>query len=435
MHIVFAYATYGGEGSTESSQSFTNNSPQIGNVTAYVFAELAPVTPTTTTLASSPNPSTVGQSVTFTATVSPSPGPTGTIAFTADGATLAGCGAIALASGQAQCATSILAAGSHAMAATYSGDNNYSPSSGALTQVVNPAVVATSTTLVASLNPSAFGQSVTFTATIRPSSGPTGTVAFTADGTTLSECGAVVLASAQAQCSTSTLAVATHAIIATYSGDSNYSGSSGNLSQVVNLVSPILGSFTISATPAYQEVQGGNAATYNLMLTSVDGFAGTVTLSCSGEPLDGTCAFSTGSTVTLAANETAPGGMTVTTTTADAGLWPFGNSDLGFGFSRPSTDGGDAVPLFASFVVPFNCSGLAALLAGVAFPWRRRPRLPRAAARIICFLALLSTLIGISGCGCPSTQHEAYTITITGTSGTQSASATVALLVGQRQIQ
>ncbi len=96
---------------------------------------------TTTTLASSANPSTMGQAVTLTATVTGS-SPTGTLAFTDGGATLAGCGAVALAgtggTRTATCATSSLAVGMHAIVATYSGDTVNAPStSTTLSQQVN----------------------------------------------------------------------------------------------------------------------------------------------------------------------------------------------------------------------------------------------------------------------------------------------------------
>ena len=77
---------------------------------------------TTTGLASSANPSTSGQSVTFTATVSPAPD-AGAVTFLIDGTTPTGCAAraIDLASGQATCEVSGLPAGTHAVTATYDG--------------------------------------------------------------------------------------------------------------------------------------------------------------------------------------------------------------------------------------------------------------------------------------------------------------------------
>ncbi|MGA3213323.1 MAG: choice-of-anchor tandem repeat GloVer-containing protein, partial [Terriglobales bacterium] len=89
------------------------------------------------------------------------------------------------------------------------------------------------TTLTSSLNPSTSGQPVTFTATVTGSS-PTGTVVFTSNGTAVSGCSSVALASGKAQCTTSALPVGSDLIQATYSGDSNNGSSSATLTQVVN---------------------------------------------------------------------------------------------------------------------------------------------------------------------------------------------------------
>jgi DNA-binding transcriptional regulator YdaS (Cro superfamily) len=79
-----------------------------------------------------------GTQVTFTATVTGDV-PTGTIAFKDGAATIAGCGAVALASSQAQCMTSSLALGSHAVTAEFGGDSRNAPSaSAALAHFVSP---------------------------------------------------------------------------------------------------------------------------------------------------------------------------------------------------------------------------------------------------------------------------------------------------------
>jgi hypothetical protein len=93
---------------------------------------------------------------------------------------------------------------------------------------------STTTSLVSSANPSVFGSSVTFTATVAPSSA-TGTVQFYADGATLGSAQSLS-GSGTASVSTSSLAVGTHVITATYSGDTNHLGSTGTLSpnQVVS---------------------------------------------------------------------------------------------------------------------------------------------------------------------------------------------------------
>jgi uncharacterized repeat protein (TIGR03803 family) len=89
---------------------------------------------------STPNPSTAGQSVTITATVGPSgpPQPTGTVSFTSNGNAIAGCTSVTLSNLTAVCVTSGLPTGTDVVVATYSGDNNYGPASGMITQIVNP---------------------------------------------------------------------------------------------------------------------------------------------------------------------------------------------------------------------------------------------------------------------------------------------------------
>ena len=91
---------------------------------------------TTTTLASSLNPSNVGQSVTFTASVAPQFSGTvkGTVTFY-DGATALK--TVALSGGGAKFTTSTLTSGAHNIKATYNGNANFDGSSASLTQTVN----------------------------------------------------------------------------------------------------------------------------------------------------------------------------------------------------------------------------------------------------------------------------------------------------------
>jgi len=101
---------------------------------------------TVTTLASDINPSSFGQSVTFTATVAPvapaSADPTGTVSFT-DGGNALGCDSqplSATAPFTATCTIATLAAGSHSITAQYGGDTNYpdpQPASNTLVQAVD----------------------------------------------------------------------------------------------------------------------------------------------------------------------------------------------------------------------------------------------------------------------------------------------------------
>ena len=97
---------------------------------------LPPPTGTSTALGASPNPSTAGQAVTYTATVSPSPNG-GTIAFKDNGTVISNCGSKAASGGTATCITTYGAAGSHTITASYTGTSAYADSSATpLTQVV-----------------------------------------------------------------------------------------------------------------------------------------------------------------------------------------------------------------------------------------------------------------------------------------------------------
>lgn len=188
------------------------------------------VNPTTTSVVSSLNPSTFGQSVTFTATVAGGTAPTGTVQFK-DNATNLGA-SVALAGTTATFTTSSLSVGTHPITAVYSGDSsNGGSSSPKLSQVVNGiAPGATTTSVVSSLNPSLVGQSVTFTATVNGMS-PTGTVQFNDGASVL---GTGMISAATATFPTSTLALGPHPITAIYSGDAtNATSTSATLIQVV----------------------------------------------------------------------------------------------------------------------------------------------------------------------------------------------------------
>ena len=92
---------------------------------------------TTTTLTASPNPSTFGQLITFTATVTSTLGtPTGNVIFT-DGTVAFGVGTLDV-NGRATLSTSALITNTHVITAAYSGDSSHTGStSSALMAVVN----------------------------------------------------------------------------------------------------------------------------------------------------------------------------------------------------------------------------------------------------------------------------------------------------------
>jgi uncharacterized repeat protein (TIGR01451 family) len=223
------------------------------------------------TLGSSPNPSLVAQSVTFTLAASGGSGtPTGTATFR-EGATVL-CNAVALVSGSAACSISTLAAGSHTVTADYSGDASYNASSASVTQAVNKRDA--DLLLTSSANPSIAGDTVTFSLAATGSAGaPTGTVTFNDGATVL--CSAVALAGGNASCSTSTLGAGAHSITAQYSGDTRYNTRGAALSQTVNAAKSNA-ALSPSASPNPSSV--GQNVTFTLLITGDNGApTGTVT--------------------------------------------------------------------------------------------------------------------------------------------------------------
>jgi hypothetical protein len=158
-----------------------------------------------------------------------------------------------------QCAVSgstvhITGAGSCTITASQPGDSNYNPAADAQ-QSFQIAKASTATALSSSANPSATGQSVTFTATVSsPAGTPAGTVTFKDGGTAISTCSNVLISSGQATCATSALSTGGHTITAEYSGDANFSISSGALS-VSQVVAATLFNFS-QATYTVNERDG-----------------------------------------------------------------------------------------------------------------------------------------------------------------------------------
>lgn len=206
---------------------------------------------TTTSLVVAPNPSTTGQTITLTAGVSAPVGqtlPPGTVQFydnTVQPPSLLGTAQVQ-GSGVVQYAVlryAALPVGTHSLGATYTGADNYRPStSNTVTQVVEPSQQATATALLSSLNPSLPGAPVTFTATVSATTGsstPIGRATFFKDG---AELNTVQLANGVAELTVTDLTEGDYAITAKYLGTRNYSPSTSEVLTQDVLPSPPAGS-------------------------------------------------------------------------------------------------------------------------------------------------------------------------------------------------
>jgi Bacterial Ig-like domain (group 3)/MBG domain (YGX type) len=310
--------SYVGEGSFNGSTGSLTGNPQVVNQAT-----------TTTTVNSSPNPSVFGSSVTFTATVMHWPeGPgtvTGTVTFAVDGTTI---GTGTLSGGVATYTTSNLGVSDdHGIVAIYAGDANFTGSTSATWRhVVNKASTSTSYP-TSSVNPSVFGQPVTFTTTVTagwPGSGtPTGTVTFMDGATTLGT--GTTNGSGVATYTTSTIGVGnSHRIVATYAGDTNFTGStSATLSQAINKADT-----RMAVTSSRNASTYGQSVTFTATVSPVAPGAGTAT---------GTITFLDGGSPICVASALTGGVATCTTSSLSASNHTIATSYVGDGSFNGST--------------------------------------------------------------------------------------------------
>jgi hypothetical protein len=100
---------------------------------------------------------------------------------------------------------------------------------GSVAVLINTSKAATTTTLRSSMNPSYVGQSVTFTVSVSHDGGgtPTGTVSFYDGMTPVAD--AALASTGRATWTTTTLAVGTHSLTASYNGDANFVASTSSI--------------------------------------------------------------------------------------------------------------------------------------------------------------------------------------------------------------
>jgi len=366
-----------------------NFNPATSSPAAVTISALAPAS---VSLAASASAAIFGSNETFTATVTAGTSngsvPTGSVSFY-DGSTLLGSAAVT--NGSAAFTTASLAVGAHNVLAVYSGDSNFDTATSSSAAVTIRALASASVSLTASVSSAVFGSSETFTATVAAGTSngvvPTGSVSFY-DGSTL--LGSVAVANGSAAFTTASLAVGGHSVVATYSGDTNFSPVTSLPAAVT--ISALTPAFSLTGAPATLSIGSGANGVVTLNIAANASFSGAVNLSCSGAPSKASCTVNPGS-VTLAAGQSTTATVVIGTTTTSADV-------------KRST-------------APWGAAGAAASLAmlcGVFFGRRKRVRM-LAGLSLAVIVSLGTLLTGCSGGGstAPATGPTSFTVTITAT--------------------
>ncbi|MGB2643711.1 MAG: Ig-like domain repeat protein [Candidatus Acidiferrum sp.] len=204
-----------------------------------------------------------------------------------------------------------LGGGTNNIVATYSGDSSYTTSTSAML-AITVTTAATASVVTASSNSTNTNTAVTLTATIETQSsglGPTGTVTFAANGTTIGTASSVGTAAAGlnttspvAAFGTATLphtfsTAGTYTIAASYAGDANYatSSSSGTSNASVSVTQAQVGNIKVTESAVTLSSATGASVSSTVTATPSGGFTGMVAVTpsastpgvtCSPSPLD-----------------------------------------------------------------------------------------------------------------------------------------------------
>ena len=337
--------------------------------------------------------------------------------------------------------------------------------------------IATTTTIAASPNPQVAGGNVTFTITVQPESGngvPTGQITTTVDGAAGPT---LTLNNGEVTYSTISLTVGSHTIVASYSGDANYSASTASsFTETIVGVQP-----PTAATPIFSPAAGSYTSAQSVTITDATNGA-TIHYTMDGSAPTGSSTqysgpITVGNTETINAIAVAPGysNSAVATATYTINL-PAASFSLSASPSA-ATINASASAKFTLTVTPqngfteavsFSCSGLPSgdncsfspqtvtpagaaasntltvaaatsakkdklpswenIGAGMAFalllwPFRRRR------GWMFCVIALVSvSVFAITGCG-GSQKAQSYTVTVTASGGGITQTAPLSLTV------
>jgi uncharacterized repeat protein (TIGR03803 family) len=391
--------------------------------TVFKLATVGSTLPTVTVTPSAPS-ITAAQSLSVTVAVSGgsgNPTPTGTVTVTS-GSYASSPTPLSSGSATINIPAGSLVVGTDTLTGNYSGDSNYSMATGSNSVTVT--VAAPTVTVTPSSSSITTAEALNVTVAVSSGEGsptPTGTVTLTS-GNYASAPTTLFSGSATISIPAGSLAVGTDTLTGSYSGDSNYSAAAGVSS--VTVTAAETPSFTVTGTAVSVNPGATSGNTSTLTVTPVGGFTGSVVLTAAvtSYPVGAqdlpTFSFGSTSPVVISGNSAGTATLTISTTAA--------------------TSGSLAYPMHPG-VRRFTASGAGlalALLLGMGIPVRRRSW----RTRLVLIIFIVTLIGGLLACGGGSggggggggnsgTTPGTYSVTITGTSGSTTATGIVIFTV------
>jgi hypothetical protein len=407
-------------GSYQITAVYAGNAQDSGSTSNVLPITIAPnMVSTTTSLTASASQVTQGQSFTLTAVVAAAGGsttPQGTVTFYLGQTQI---GTATLTGGTATLTESnSLAPGAYQITAAYSGSpqdsaSTSSPIALSVSAPIAPQPVATSTAVTVSPQEPTSGQPMQLQVRVAASgSSPVaGTVTLYMGQTSI---GSATVSGGTAVVTMQAPQPGTYTATATFAAQGNYAASSAtpvtfivqaSSASVPTQPTPPAGSFTLGLSSNSVDLGKSDSASLQVMVAAVQGYSGTVQLSCAGLPAGVNCSFSPAALTINGAQATST--LSFSTTTNNAYTSPI------------------ITNVARGILLPWDIIGVLGFISG-----RKRLRARWSTLVTLCILIFCST-IWMTGCGLTvNSVTRQYQVTVTAVGQNQlTQTTTVSLYV------